>query len=90
MQVAWACSLEGGGGSKSTYGAYATTMEQDCKKIAKDRSHEGSKKWKMCKNKWNVMNFDYKKLVDYHKGTKHLPSFWELTMEKWEEYHWLR
>ncbi len=45
MQVAWACSLEGGGGSKSTYGAYPTIMEQDCEKIAKDRSHEGSKKW---------------------------------------------
>jgi hypothetical protein len=22
----------------------------------------------MCKDNWNVLNFDYKKLADYHKG----------------------
>jgi hypothetical protein len=44
---------------------------------------------KMCKDKWNVLNFDYKKLVHNHKGTKHLPSLWDLTMEKWEKYHLL-
>jgi hypothetical protein len=23
---------------------------------------------KMCKDKWNGLNFDYKKFLDYHKG----------------------
>jgi hypothetical protein len=36
----------------------------------------------MCKDKWNGLNFDYKKLLDYHKGTGHQTSFLELTMEE--------
>jgi cytochrome oxidase Cu insertion factor (SCO1/SenC/PrrC family) len=34
----------------------------------------------MCKD--FRVNFDYKKLVNYHKGTKHHASFWLLTMEE--------
>jgi hypothetical protein len=44
---------------------------------------------KMCKDKWNVLNFDYKKLVHYHKRIRHLPPLWDLTMEEWEKYHLL-
>jgi hypothetical protein len=82
MQVVGACNPKGGGGSKCTYGTYATTMEQDYGKNTKDCSRNG----KMCKDKWNVLNFDYKKLVDCHKGTRHHASFWDLTMEEWERY----
>jgi hypothetical protein len=41
----------------------------------------------MCKDNWNVLNFNYKKLADYHKGTGNHTSFWELSFEKKERFH---
>jgi hypothetical protein len=34
----------------------------------------------MCKD--SKLNFNYKKLLDYHKGTKHHASFCQLSMEE--------
>jgi hypothetical protein len=36
----------------------------------------------MCKDKWSVLNFDYKKFVNYHKGTKDHTSFLKLFSEE--------
>ncbi len=36
----------------------------------------------MCKDKWNAFNSNYKKFVNYHKGTRNHTSFWELYFEK--------
>jgi hypothetical protein len=38
----------------------------------------------MCKDKWNAPNFDYKKLVDHHEGTKVHVCFWDLFDEEKE------
>ncbi len=36
----------------------------------------------MCKDNWNSLNFDYKNLVNFDKGTCNHISFWELSFEK--------
>jgi hypothetical protein len=41
----------------------------------------------MCKDKWNSFNFDYKKIVDYHKGTNNHTHFWDFVVEKKDKYH---
>ncbi len=41
----------------------------------------------MCKDKWNGINLDFKKLSNYHKGTKHHTLYWELTTDKHDNYH---
>ncbi len=38
-------------------------------------SYSGFNNRKMCKDKCNKFNFDYKKLSNYHKGTKNRTSF---------------
>jgi hypothetical protein len=41
---------------------------------------------KMCKNKWNGFNSDYKKVTDYHVETnRHIP-FWDFTIKECD-YH---
>jgi hypothetical protein len=42
---------------------------------------------KMCKNKWNGLNSDFKKISDYHTWTCHHTSLWELTMEECNKHH---
>jgi hypothetical protein len=32
----------------------------------------------MCKDEWNSLNFDFKKLSYYHKGTSNHTYFWDL------------
>jgi hypothetical protein len=41
----------------------------------------------MCKDKWNSFNFDYKKIIDYHKTTKNHICFWNHVVEKKDKYH---
>jgi hypothetical protein len=41
----------------------------------------------MCKDKWNSLNFDYKKLIDYHKGIRNHTYFWDLSFDKKENFH---
>ncbi len=41
----------------------------------------------MCKDNWNVLNFDYKKLADYHKGTGNHTNFYELSFQEKERFH---
>jgi len=41
----------------------------------------------MCKDKWNVFNFDYKKLANYHKGIENHTIFLELSFEEKERFH---
>lgn len=38
----------------------------------------------MCKDKWNYLNFNLKKLVDYRKGTSNHSCFWNLKYEEKE------
>jgi superoxide dismutase len=42
---------------------------------------------KMCKDKWNGFNSDYKKLSNYHKGTRNHTSFWEMTTKKCDKHY---
>lgn len=41
----------------------------------------------MCKDKWNKLNLDYKKISNYHKGTSRNISFWDLTIDKLDKFH---
>ncbi len=41
----------------------------------------------MCKDKWNAFNSNYKKFVNYHKGTRNHTSFWELCFEEKKRFH---
>jgi hypothetical protein len=43
---------------------------------------------KMCKDKWNFLNDNYKKLLYYHESTSHNPSYWEMNLK--EKFHLLR
>jgi hypothetical protein len=40
---------------------------------------------KMCKGKWNFLNDNYKKILDYHEGTSHNPSYWEMNLKEKEK-----
>jgi len=42
----------------------------------------------MCKNKWNGLNFDYKKIFDYHVKTNNHTIFYDLTIKE-HNYHQL-
>lgn len=43
----------------------------------------------MCKDKWNSLNSNFKKLIDYHKGTSNHTCFWDLKYQKNECYYLL-
>jgi hypothetical protein len=45
---------------------------------------------KMCKNKWNDLNFDYKKITYYQKGIGHISSLWELNNNEQDKHHLLK
>jgi hypothetical protein len=45
---------------------------------------------KMCKDKWNGLNSYYNKLLNYHKGTSHHMSFWEMIPKEHDRYHLLK
>ncbi len=42
---------------------------------------------KMYKDKWNSINGDYKKIFNYHKGTGHNTSYWDLSLEDQDKFH---
>jgi hypothetical protein len=41
----------------------------------------------MYTDKWNYINEDYKRNLDYHKGTGHNASYWDLTIEECDRFH---
>jgi hypothetical protein len=41
----------------------------------------------MYKDKWNSINGDYKKIFNYHKGTGHNTSYWDLSLEDQDKFH---
>ncbi len=45
---------------------------------------------KMCKEKWNGLDYDYKKLLDYHRGIGHHNSFLDLFTKKRNQQHFLQ
>ncbi len=36
----------------------------------------------MDKDKWNVLNFNFKKITNYYMGIDHNTSFWDLIVYK--------
>jgi hypothetical protein len=44
----------------------------------------------MCKEKWNGLNYDYKKLLDYHKGIGYHNSFLDLFTKERNQQHLLQ
>ncbi len=46
-------------------------LEQNCKGASKVFIPKCQRNGKMCKDKWAGLNYDYKKLLDYHKRTRH-------------------
>jgi hypothetical protein len=44
----------------------------------------------MCKDKWNYINCEYKRIVDYHKGTGNNTSYLDLSLEKCNKFHLLK
>jgi TRAP-type C4-dicarboxylate transport system substrate-binding protein len=57
-------------------------FKQRWEKLAKELQKRIKRKFPrnktMCKDKWNAPNSNYKKLVDYHKGTRVHTCFWDL------------
>ncbi len=45
---------------------------------------------KMCKDKWNGLNSNYKKIVDYHAGTSHHIPLWDLKIKNNNRHHFPR
>jgi hypothetical protein len=45
---------------------------------------------KMCKDKWNGLSYDYKKLLDYHKGIGHHNYFLDLFTKERNQQQLLR
>ncbi len=43
----------------------------------------------MCKQKWNGLNYDYKKLLDYHKGIGYHNFFLNLFKKEHNQQHLL-
>jgi hypothetical protein len=41
----------------------------------------------MFKDKWNSLNFNYKELADYHKGTRNHICIWDLSFDEKEKFH---
>jgi hypothetical protein len=44
------------------------------------------KNGKMCKDKWNRLNYNHKKL-DYHKGIGNHFFFWEMIAKEHDKHH---
>jgi hypothetical protein len=42
---------------------------------------------KICKDKWNSINGDYKNISNYHKSMGHNTSYWDLSLEDWDKFH---
>lgn len=61
-----------------------TRLLKNCNKRSK-ANFQGTKQ--CAKNKRNFLNFDYKKIVNYHKGIKNHTCFWDLLFEEKEMYH---
>jgi hypothetical protein len=57
------------------------------KRVAKGIKVRNPRNDIMCKDKWNSMNSNFKKLVDYCKGMGNHTCFWDLKYEKKECYH---
>ncbi len=53
-------------------------------KLQKDMKNKTSKSDIMCKDKWNSLNFNYKKLAYYHKRTCNRTNFYDLMFEEKE------
>jgi hypothetical protein len=49
-----------------------------------------SRNGKMCKDKWNSINSDYKKNSNYHKGMGHNTSYWDPSLEDQDKFHLLK
>jgi len=60
-----------------------------CKYIEHVTQKQMPRNGTMCKDKWNGINSDFKKLSDYHKGTEHHTLYWELSTDKCDNYHLL-
>jgi hypothetical protein len=71
VQTSWACGSQGIVRSLHAYSTCCIMLEQNCKKVSKLFIPKCQRNGKMCEDKWNALNFDYKILSDYHKGTKH-------------------
>jgi hypothetical protein len=41
----------------------------------------------MCKDKWNSLNSNYTKLVNYHKRIRSHTSFWDQSFDEKENFH---
>lgn len=42
---------------------------------------------KTCKDKWNGLHSNYKKIAYYHKGIDHNTSYWELVVDECDKFH---
>ncbi len=54
-------------------------MADDLQKITKRKLLCNGK---MCKDKWNGLHSNYKKVIDYHAWTSHHIPFWDLIIEE--------
>jgi len=75
LQTSWACGSQGIVESLYAYGASYVMLEQNYRRTSKLFIPKCQRITKMFKDKWYGLNFNYKKLSNYHKGTKHQSSF---------------
>jgi hypothetical protein len=65
----------------------AQRWDRIVKELQKATQSKFPKTGVMCKDKWNSLNFDFKKLSYYHKGTSNHTYFWEFLFADKERFH---
>jgi len=86
LQTSWTCGSQGIVESLYAYGVSYVMLEQNYGGASKLFIPMCQRNTKMCKDKWNGLNFNYNKLSNYHKGIKHQSYFWEPTIKEHNEH----
>lgn len=69
-------------------GPRSSEMAEDCNsnKAQLITKSKVMRNQKMCKDKWNGLNGDYRKVADYGKSTENHTSFWDLNNEDKDKF----
>lgn len=73
--------------SKNPYGSCRAKMDKDCRLTSKHDHAWLPQNSKTCKDKWNGLHLNYKKITDYNKGIDHNIFYWELVVDECDKFH---
>jgi hypothetical protein len=73
-----------------TYSTIGARLKNLVDELQKKINSKFPRNGTMCKNKWNTLNFDYKKITNYHKWNGIYMCFWDLILcEEKKKFHLL-